>query len=70
MLPHAVVALSSYPPPPLISPKQVRYSSSFESLTNDLKVFSNFFLGGEVTCSRLNMSLGVGGYVHVFNRWG
>jgi hypothetical protein len=29
----------------------------------------DFFLGGDVTGSRLNMSFGVGGSIHIFNQW-
>jgi hypothetical protein len=60
MLPYVVVTLSSSPPPPLISSEQVCSSSSFESLIGDPKVVLDFFLGGEVTSLRLNLSLGVG----------
>jgi hypothetical protein len=51
MLPCVVVASSSSPPPPLISSKQVRSSSSFESLTDDPKVILDLFLRGEVISS-------------------
>jgi hypothetical protein len=67
MLPCVVVASSSFPPQPLISSKQVRSSSSFESLIGDPKVILYFFFGGEVTCLGLNLSLGVDGYVHVLS---
>jgi hypothetical protein len=29
----------------------------------------DFFIGGEVTSSRLNLSLDVGNFAHVFNQW-
>jgi hypothetical protein len=67
MLPCVVVALSFSPPPPLISYEQVCSSSSFESLIDDPKVVLDFFLGGEVTGSRLNLSLSVGNSVCVFS---
>jgi len=67
MLPYIVVALSFSPPPPLISSKQVHSSSSFELTTCDPKVHIDFFFSGEVTGSILNLSFGVGSYVHVFN---
>jgi hypothetical protein len=69
MLPYVVIALSSSSLPPIISFEQVHSSSSFESLTNDMKVVMDFFLCDEVTSSRLNMSLRVGGSIHVFNQW-
>jgi hypothetical protein len=43
-------------------------SSSSESLTSDPKVVLDLFLGGEVIGLGLNLSLGVGGCVCVFNR--
>jgi hypothetical protein len=67
MLPCVVVALSPFPSPPSISSKQVRFSSSYKSTIGDLKVVLNFVLGGEVTCSWLNMSFGVGNFVHGFS---
>jgi hypothetical protein len=63
------VTSSSYPPLPPTSFEQVCSSSSFESLTSDPKGVLDLFLGGEVIGSRLNFSLGVGGYVHIFNQW-
>jgi hypothetical protein len=67
MLPYIVVASSSPPPPPPISSKQVHSSSFFKSITGDLKIVLDLFLGGEVTGLGLNMSLGVGNYVHILN---
>jgi hypothetical protein len=61
MLPYIAVALS-YPLPPPISFEQARSSSSFESLTDNPKIVLDFFLGGELTNSRLNLSLGVGDF--------
>jgi len=55
---------SSFSPPPF---EQVYSSSSSKSLTDDPKVILAFFLGGEATSSRLNLSLSVGGYVHIFS---
>jgi hypothetical protein len=49
--------------------KWVCSSSSFESLNGDPKIILDFFLGGEVIGSMVNMSLGVGGFIHVFNQW-
>jgi len=69
MLPCVVVSSSFYPPLALISSEQVRSSSFFESLTDDPKVTLDFFLGDEVTSSGLNLFLGVGGFVSVFNQW-
>jgi hypothetical protein len=69
MPPCMAIASSFSPPIPLISSEQVRFSSSSKSLTSYLKVVLDFFFGGEVTCSRLNVSLGVGGFVFIFNRW-
>jgi hypothetical protein len=69
MLPYIVVALSFFPPPPLISFEHVYSSSSSESLTDDPKVILDFFLSDEVTSSKLNLSLGVGGSICVFNQW-
>jgi hypothetical protein len=69
MLSYVVVASSSFSPLPPISYEHVHSSSSFESLTSDPKVVMTFFLGGEVIGSRLNLSLGVGGYVCIFSRW-
>jgi hypothetical protein len=60
MLSWVDVALNFFPPLPPISSEHVHSSSFSESLTNDPKVVLDFFLGGEVTCSRLNLSLGVG----------
>jgi len=68
-LPYVTVAWNSSPPPPPILFEQVSSSSSFESTTYDLKLVIDFFLSVEVTCSRLNLSLGVGNYVHVFSLW-
>jgi hypothetical protein len=68
MLPWVDVALNSFPPLPPISLKHVHSSSSSESLISDPKVVLDFFLGGEVTGSRLNLSLGVGDYIRIFNR--
>jgi hypothetical protein len=42
---------------------------SFEWTTCDLKIVIDFFLGGEVISLRLNLSLGVGDYVCIFNLW-
>jgi hypothetical protein len=67
MLPYVDVTLSYFPPPPPISYDKVHSSSSSESITNDPKVVLDFFLGGEVIGSRLNMSLGVGGLIYVFD---
>jgi hypothetical protein len=47
--------------------EQVFSSSSSKSLTNDPKVVLTFFLGGEATSSRFNLSHSVGGYVHIFS---
>ncbi len=69
MLPYVDVTLSYFPPPPPISYDKVHSSSSSESITNDPKVVLDFFLGGEVIGSRLNMSLGVGGLIYVFDWW-
>jgi hypothetical protein len=51
----------------LFSSSKVCSSFSFQLLTDDPKVVLAFFLGGEATSSRLNLSLSVGGYVHIFN---
>jgi len=67
MLPYIAVASSFFPPPPPMSSKQVHFSSSFESLTDDLKVVLDFFLGSEIISLRLNLSLGVSSSVYVFN---
>jgi hypothetical protein len=40
----------------------------FESTTYDLKVVIDFFLSGEVIGLGLNLSLGVGGFVRIFNQ--
>jgi len=69
MLPYMVVASSFSPPLPPISFEQVHSSSSSKSLTNDPKVVLDFFLGGEVIGSRLNLSLRVGGFICILNRW-
>ncbi len=69
MLHYIVVTLISSPLLPPISFEQVCSSSSFEPLTIDPKVVLDFFLGGDVTGSRLNMSFGVGGSIHIFNQW-
>jgi hypothetical protein len=61
-----VAMASSFSPPPF---EQVCSSSSSKSLTDDPKVILAFFLGGEATSSRLNLSLSVGGYVHIFSWW-
>jgi hypothetical protein len=68
-LPYPTVVWSFPTPPPRISSEQVRFSSSFESTTYDLKVVLDFFLGGEATNLRLNLSLSVGGSMHIFSRW-
>ncbi len=57
---------SSLPP---ISFEQVRSPFSSKSLTNDPKVVLNFFLGGGVASSRLNLSFGVDGFIRVCNQW-
>jgi hypothetical protein len=50
MLRSVAIALSfSFPPPP-ISFKQVRSSSSFELIIGDPKVVLDLFLNDEVTC--------------------
>jgi len=67
MLPCVALASSFYPLPPPISFEQVCSSSSFESLTDDSKIILDFFLGGEVIGSGLNLSLGVGCYIRVFS---
>jgi hypothetical protein len=67
MLPYIAVASSFFPPPPPMSSKQLHSPSSSESLTNDPKVVVDFFIGSAVIGSRLNMSLGVDGYICVFN---
>jgi hypothetical protein len=67
MLSCVIIALSSSPPPPPISSEHVHSSSSFESTTSIPKVVLDFFLGDEVIGLRLNLSLGVGSFVHVFN---
>jgi hypothetical protein len=61
MLPCVGVALS-YPLPHPISFERAHSSSSFESLTDNPKIVLNFFLGGELTNSRLNLCLGVGDF--------
>jgi hypothetical protein len=63
------ITSSSFLPLPTISSKHVYSSFSSESLTGDPKVVMDFFLGGEVTGSGLNMSLGVNNYVCIFNQW-
>jgi hypothetical protein len=63
------IASSFSPPLPPISSEQVHSPSFFESLTDDPKVVMDFFFGGEVTSSRLNLSFGVGGSIHNFNQW-
>jgi hypothetical protein len=68
-LPFVVVAWNTFPPPPPISSEHVHSSSCFEWRTCDLKIVLDFFLGGEVISLGLNLSLGVGGYVCVFNLW-
>jgi hypothetical protein len=68
-LPYPTIVWSSSTPPPPISSEQVPSSSSFESTTYDLKVVLDFFLGGEATNLRLNLSLSVGGSMHIFSRW-
>ncbi len=65
MLPYVVVASISPPPPPPITYEQVCSSSSFESTIDDLKVILNFFLSGEVTNLKLNVSPGVAGFIRV-----
>ncbi len=62
------IASSFSPPLPSILFGQICSSSSFESLIGDPKIILDFFLGGEVTSLRLNMSIGVGGFVHVFSQ--
>jgi hypothetical protein len=69
MLPYVDVASSSSPPLPPISFEQVRSPFFYESLTNDPKVVLNFFLGGGVASSGLNLSFGVGNFICVFNQW-
>ncbi len=64
---YVIVASSSSPPLPPFSFEQVHSSSFFQSLTNDLKIVLDFFLGSEVIGSRLNLSFGVGSYVHIFS---
>jgi hypothetical protein len=68
MLSCVVVASSSSPPLPLISFEDVHFSSSSESLTSDPKIVLDFILGGEVTGSRLNMSLDVSDFMRIFSR--
>jgi len=69
MLPYVTIAWNSFPPPPPILSEHVCSSSSFDSTTYDLKVVLDLFFNGQVTFSRLNLSLGVGNYVHVFRLW-
>jgi len=52
---------------PPISFEQVRSSSSFESTTYDLKVVLDFFLGGEATNLKFNLSFNVGGSMHILS---
>jgi hypothetical protein len=56
---------SSAPP---ISFEQLRSSSSSKSITWNLKVVLDFFLGGEVASLGFNLSCGVG-YMHIFSLW-
>ncbi len=65
MLPCVIIACSFSPPPPPILSEHVCSSASSESITCDMKIILDFFLGGEVTNSRLSLSLGVGGCIHV-----
>ncbi len=69
MLPCVAVTLSFYPPLLPISFEHVCSSSSSKSITDDSKVLLDFFLGGEITSSRLNLSLGVGSSIRIFIRW-
>jgi hypothetical protein len=61
--------INFYPPAPPISFEQVRSSSSFDSLIGYSKVVLDLFFSGGVTGSGLNMSLGVGGSIRIFNQW-
>jgi hypothetical protein len=69
MLSCVVVASNCSPPLPPISFEQVHSSPSSRSLTSDPKIVLDFCLGGEVIGSGLNMSLDVGGFMHIFSRW-
>jgi hypothetical protein len=69
MLPCVVVASSFSPPLPPISSEHVHFSLFSESLTGDPKVVLDFFFSGEVIGSGLNLSLGIGNSICVFNRW-
>ncbi len=66
---YVAVASSFSPPLSPFSSKHVHSSSFSKSLTSDSKIVLDFFLGSEVIGSRLNLSLGVGSYVHIFNWW-
>jgi len=64
---YVAMASSSSPPLPPFSFKHVHSSSFSQSLTSDWKIVLNFFLSSEVIGSRLNLSFGVGSYVHIFS---